>query len=297
MQRGLPPLQWLRSFESAARHLSFTQAANELHITQSAVSQQVKSLESHLNQPLFIRRHRGLSLTESGEAYLPSVQSAFEVLGNGTRQLRGDDSQGTLEIRANLAFTSLWLLPRIDEFLNANPWVQLSLSTGLWSSDFLPPHSGVEIRYGRGDWEGVVGERLLNPVCFPVSAPAMAARLSHVDDLRRETLIHGVGLLDDWGAWLESAGAGFKIDARGHRTTSLSSRLELVLNGFGVAIAHGFLVEDLLAANRLAKPFAYGHRMRESYYLIAPRDESLTDAARAFKAWLLSKFPRPADLS
>ena len=178
MRGRLPPLNWLRSFEAAARRLSFTAAGEELHVTQSAVSQQIRNLEGLLGQPLFLRGPRSLQLTEAGRRYLPTVENAFELLALGTGEFLAPKQENLLDIRANFAFTLYWLTPRLEGFLAAHPGLRLNLSAALWQSDFAGTPASVEIRYGRGQWEGVWSERLIADRLAPVSAPALAARMA-----------------------------------------------------------------------------------------------------------------------
>ena len=131
----LPPLNWLRAFEAAARHLSFTQAAKELNVTQSAVSQHVRSLETYLGRELFIRRTRALHLTEAGASYLPTIREAFGTLARGTRAFRGGDPGRNLMVQCNLSFTAFWLVRRLAGLVEAHPWLVLNLMTPIWDPE------------------------------------------------------------------------------------------------------------------------------------------------------------------
>ena len=148
-ERSLPPLNWLRAFESSARQLSFTRAAEELHMTQSAVSQQIKSLENYLRRDLFIRKPRALQLTEAGRSYLPIVQEAFVTLGKGTRALTGGSrTRGqTLNLQCNMAFSTFWLAPRMSSLLAQYPWMTVNVVNVLWHPEQSASASDLEIRF------------------------------------------------------------------------------------------------------------------------------------------------------
>ena len=287
---ALPPLQWLRSFEAAARHLSFTAAATEIGITQSAVSQQIKALEQFLGQPLFLRRARSLVLTEAGLSYLPTVHEAFAVLARGTARFLGPDPENTLEIKANNAFSVLWLTPRLPAFLAANPEIEVNLSTTMWEADFTGGPGSVEVRFGRGEWRGETGELLTQARIFPVAAPAVARRIERPEDLAGETLLHLSGLLYDWEHWLASRGAVPLRGRRNHACNTYVLTFNLAQRGLGVAMAHHLLVEEPLADGSLVRLFEGEVPAREGYYLLGPRSGRTNPAARTFCAWLKAQF-------
>ena len=290
MGQKMPPLQWLRSFEAAARHLSFTSAAEELHITQSAVSQQVKQLESFLGQALFVRQPRSLQLTDAARNYLPAIQGAFKLLLKGTQSFFGHDADASLEIKANWAFTVLWLVPRLDSFLQANPWVHLNLSTALWSSEYAQSQALVEVRFGSGEWEGVVGERLSVQECFPVCSPALSDRLAVPEDIAKEPLLHVSGMMEGWDEWFHSVGLRTPVTAIHHQSPTFIVTLALAQRGLGVSLAHDIVAGDLLAAGALCKPLSQTIPMQESYYLLSPDSSQTNKAASAFRDWLLGHF-------
>jgi LysR family glycine cleavage system transcriptional activator len=286
----LPPLNWLRSFEAAARHLSFTAAAEELNITQSAVSQQVKLLEHHLGQALFLRRPRSLRLTDAGRNYLPSVTSAFKVLTDGTEMFLAPRRESTLEVKANTAFTVFWLLPRIGAFLAAEPWVRLNLSTAFWTADFAGSQASVEIRYGRGEWEGEPGERLLADRTYPVCAPEVAARLASPRQLADETLIHVTQLADSWDHWAEAQGLAALKRRGGHYVNTYVASLDMAKRGLGVALGHDLLCGGLIEDGALTAPFDLAVPTQDNYYLVVPDRGEMNEAARAFRDWVLGQF-------
>ena len=285
----LPPLNWLRSFEAAARHLSFTAAAEELHITQSAVSQQVRHLEGFLGQPLFFRGPRSLQLSEAGRRYLPSVENAFTVLAAGTGEFLAPKQGSQLDIKANFAFSLFWLTPRLDGFLSRHPEVKVNLATALWPSDFTGAPSSVEIRYGRGRWQGVQSEQLFEDRLTPVCAPALAARLQDPADLKGETLLHATAMADSWDYWAKETATPALRKRGGHYVNAIAPLIEMAKQGLGVALGSLTLCQDLIARGELTAPFAHTIVAQDTYHLILPERSDAGRYAHAFRDWILDQ--------
>ena len=283
----LPPLNWLRAFEASARALSFTAAAQELHMTQSAVSQQIKSLENALGRTLFYRRVRGLELTDEGRGYLPTVQAAFATLEEGTAVLVGRNDPDVLELHANLSFAMFWLSPRLGRFMDEHPWVHLNVATSIWPQEKPRDSAAIEIVFGQGKWESRVGQRLTRDTVFPVCTPELAQRIRGVPDLLQQRLFDLPGTLQSWDAWLEAGGHGALPTPPVHRASTWTLSLEWAQQGLGVALAHDTVARDLIAAGRLVRPVPFAMPMKEAYYLIAPEGSHINAAAQAFKVWLL----------
>lgn len=199
MQRNLPPLGWLRTFEAAARHLSFTGAARDLHMTQSAVSQQIKALEAYLGRPLFHRRPRALELTEAGITYLPVVREAFRTLLRGTRAVT-NTPDNVLRLQSNLTFAVHWLAPRLARFRTAHPEVQLEISTELWEPREMAEGADIEIRYSLRPSDTVRAELLHTDHYYPVCAPGYRVTLETLD---QHPLFDCSNLLCSWNGWAE----------------------------------------------------------------------------------------------
>lgn len=284
----LPPLNWLRAFEASARALSFTVAAQELCMTQSAVSQQIKCLENALGRTLFVRRVRGLELTDEGRGYLPSVQAAFATLEEGTSILTGRTGPDVLELHTTLSFATYWLSPRLGGFLAECPSAQLNLVTTIWTEERTSASATVEVVFGQGKWINRVGKRLTHDQVFPVCAPQVAARIHSVDDLLRERLIDTPGTLQSWDSWLEAqpGQAGCAVPAV-HRASTWAVSLEWAKAGIGVALAHDTIANHLIASGLLVRPLPFALSMKEAYYLITPEGGHLNAATLAFKSWLL----------
>ena len=289
MHGRLPPLNWLRSFEAAARRLSFTAAGEELHITQSAVSQQVRNLEGLLGRPLFLRGPRSLQLTEAGRRYLPTVENAFELLAQGTGEFLAPKEENLLDIRANFAFTLFWLTPRLDGFLARHPGLRIHLSAALWQSDFAGTPASVEIRYGRGQWEGVWSERLIADRIAPVCAPALAARLAMPHDLANETLLHMISAGDSWDYWGREAGCPAVRRRDGHFVNAIAPLMELAKRGQGVALGYEALSTDLLTRGDLALPFDLWVPAQDNYYVVIANRDQASPAALAFRDWIFAQ--------
>ena len=292
--KNLPPLQWLRSFEAAARHLSFTAAASELHLTQSAISQQVRLLESHLGKALFIRKPRGLELTEDATYFLKTVQASFKTLQQGTDIFRGKDADNVLDIKANWPFAVLWLAPRIGDFVAQHPWVQLNVSTAWWETDISSSGASVEIRYGIGEWEDTSsGEQLTTETCYPVCAPELADAFDNVDNIANGPLIHVTAARDEWNNWLRFSGVESPPRPKSeHWCSTYIITFALARQKLGVALAHDILCRDLIDAGKLVQLSDQAMPMQENYYLTCASKHSPNEASRVFREWLLEKMAK-----
>jgi LysR family glycine cleavage system transcriptional activator len=284
----LPPLNWLRAFEASARSLSFTAAAEELSMTQSAVSQQIKSLESALGRSLFLRRARGLELTDEGRAYLPTVQAAFAMLEEGTSVLLARNEPDVLELQVNLSFALFWLTPRLGAFMEENPGVHLNLVTSVWNEERRNDAAALQIVFGVGKREGIHGKRLTRDTLFPVCAPALARRIKTLDDLLAQRLFDLTGTVQSWRSWLTAHphGGGKALPAV-HRASTWALSLQWAQRGLGVALAHETIANEMLATGELVRPLGFSIPLKESYYLIAPEGMRTRHAAKVFKEWLL----------
>lgn len=287
MKPDLPPLTWLRAFEAAARTLSFTHAASELHITQAAISKHVKSLEGHLRQPLFLRRPRGLELTKSGSAYLPKVQDAMTRLAIGTREVFGQRRTSALTLRCAVSFAVNWLTPRLPDYLDRHPGKTIRLLSSVWNDVFDAEDFDLDIQYGNGHWPGFNSHRLTWETITPLCAPGLT--ISAPDELRHHRLLHVMGYHEGWGIWLKAAEAQ-NVDAGSglHLDTSLTT-FELAANGGGVALGRKSLASHALASGRLVAPFGLTVPIEEAFHLLQPAGSNNHPHAAAFIDWLLTK--------
>lgn len=288
MSRRLPPLNALRAFEAAARHLSFTKAADELHVTQAAVSHQIKGLEEWLGLPLFRRVNRGLVLTDAGQTYLPPLRDALDLMANATERLFRKDSTGALTISTMPSFAAKWLVLRLGHFQAKHPELDLRLHTTAQMVDFAQQDVDVAIRFGSGNWPDLRVERLLNEDIFPVCSPRLLPNLACPADLKRHTLLHDDYMIT-WASWLTAAGVeGIDVE-RGPRYTDSALVLQAAMEGQGVALARQVLVADDLAAGRLVRPFDVVLSGQYAYYFVAPPHYFSRPKVKAFRDWLFAE--------
>lgn len=257
-------------------------------MTQSAVSQQIKSLESAIGRQLFHRRARGLELTDIGRGYLPTVQAAFNTLEEGMVVLTGRAAPEVLELHSNISFATYWLTPRLQGFMTEYPWVQLDVATSIWPSEKPRNLAAVEIVLGLGKWEGRAGQRLMRDTIFPVCTPELARGIHDVNDLLQQNLFGLPGTLQTWDNWLAGHIGHRKFERpRTHLVSTWALSMQWALQGLGVALAHDTVANDLINSGRLVRPLEYALPMKEAYYLISPEGSLINPAAKAFKGWLM----------
>lgn len=291
MKRSLPPLNGLRAFEAAARHMSFTDAAEELSVTQAAISHQVRGLEQRLGLKLFVRRNRSLLLSEAGQAYLPSVRSAFDQLNEATEKLLQKDKGGHLTVTTTASFAMKWLVPRLGGFQRANNEIDVRISTGTGLVDFSREDVDIGIRYGRGQWPNLMAERLVAEDVMPVCAPSLLKGpngLKKPADLKRFTLLHIGNFPDDWQVWLTAAGVKGVDASRGVSFDFALAAYQAAMDGLGVALGRNPLVEPDLKAGRLVVPFEFKRSSDFAYYLVYPPEAIRRRKIKAFRDWIVS---------
>ncbi|CAN7556400.1 LysR family transcriptional regulator [Trinickia sp. LjRoot230] len=280
------PLNALRAFESAARHLSFTRAARELNVTQAAVSQQVRVLEERLGTALFKRLPRGLGMTDEGLALMPVLSDAFGRIDAVLRQFEGGHFHEVLTVGVVGTFAVGWLMPRLNRFRAAHPFVELRLLTHNNLVDVAAEGFDCAIRFGDGTWPGMQAAALVAAPLGVLCAPEVAARLRTPRDLGNETLLRSYRV-DEWTRWFTAAG----IEARAIRGPVFdSSRLmvEAAMQGAGVALAPVCMFERELHAGRLARAFDI-EVDTGSYWLTWLKSKRMTPAMQAFKSWIVDQ--------
>jgi LysR family glycine cleavage system transcriptional activator len=288
MQRRLPPLNSLRAFESAARLLSFTKAADELSVTQSAVSHQVKGLEDWAGLPLFRRDGRAVALTEAAQKFLPAVTQALDQLALAGRKLQAvDPGQGWLTVAVMPSFAGKWLVPRLAAFRAKHPNIDVWVASFERQTGGLDADVDMAIRYGREDWPGLTRIKILGEELFPVCAPALAAQLKDPTDLARVTLLHDE-LREDWTMWLRTAGVTTVDATRGPGFDDSGLLIQAAIEGLGVALGRSVLVKGDLDAGRLVRPFATALPSESAYYLVYPPELENAPKIKAFREWLLA---------
>jgi len=296
MARPLPPLNPLRAFEVAARHTSFTKAAEELFVTPSAVSHQVKTLEEHLGMVLFLREAKTLTLTAAGRAYLPSVQQAFQLLADATRQLSAELAP-VLRVDLPPTFAAKWLIPRLDGFVKAHPEIDIRVSAEAGPPDFARDSYDLAIRFGRGHYPDLHSELCLAVNVFPVCSPSLMKGehpLREPSDLRHHTLLHDAstyadGSNPDWAAWLRHAGAKDVDASRGPSFTPSHLVINAAIDGLGVALAKDSWVEQDLLQGRLVRPFATALPVESAYYMVFPKHRAKDLRIATFVDWVRSE--------
>ena len=292
MSIRIPSLVWLRAFEASARRLSFTYAAQELGLTQTAVSKQVKNLEHHFGELLFQRRARSLVLTKAGEAYLPKVRDAFDRLTVGTEEVFGLRKAELLTLRVSVGFSALWLGPRLWAFRKHYPDIEFRIVSTVWNTEVDVSDVDLEIRYGVGNWPGFSSERLTSESLFPVCHPDLItgeSPLRTADDLKHHTLLHVDGYEDGWADWLKLAGISTDYAGKGlHFDTSIVS-FEMAASGHGVALGRRSLADHVLKNKNLVAPFELSVPVKEGFFLLTPEAKSQHPHAQIFSEWLLEQ--------
>ncbi len=287
MNGRLPSLSGLRAFEAAARHLSVTLAAGELNVTPGAVSLQIRDLEQSLSVRLFDRLPRQLRLTEDGEGYFKAMRSAFRLMREATDELLARARPTTLSISCTPTFAAQWLVPRLPNFEERLPGIDIRISASNRLVDFVRDGVDIAIRHGFGRYEGLVSERLLDDNLVPVIAPALRETqpLDEPADLANHVLIHDVHR-QDWRLWLEAMGVT-GIDAmRGPVFTDSNGAIEAAKAGDGVALVRLSLVAREIQERRLVAPFSRGVSTGLAYYIVYPPGALDRPAVTALRQWL-----------
>jgi LysR family glycine cleavage system transcriptional activator len=291
MARRLPPLNAIRAFEAAARHLSFTRAADELNVTQAAVSHQIKALEEHLGLALFRRLNRALLLTDEGQALLQPAGEALDLIAGAVERLRSQDSTRVLTVSTLDSIAAGWLVPRLRRFRAREGDIDVRITTTDHLVDFVRDDVDMAIRYGRGEWPGVTARRLMTEELFPVCSPALLENgppLNTPSDLRHYTLLHD-DMHEDWPMWLMAAGAT-EVDAtRGPRFSHSHLVIQGAIAGQGVVLGRSALITSELASGRLVRPFDMGLPAEYAYYVVFPPTAAHRPKVQAFTDWLLEE--------
>ena len=297
MPRRLPPLHALPSFEAAARHLSFSRAAEELNVTHGAVSRAIKNLEERLGVLLFERATRAVRLTPVGEPYARAVRGMLDQLAAATAAATAHQSSSTLNVSTSDGFAGRWLVPRLYRFHRAHGDIDVRVSTTGRLTNFLGDGIDIAVRYGGGTYPGLTSEFLTDEEVFPVCSPRLLEGeqpLRCPEDLRHHTLIHD-GFPINWASWLTSAGIE-GVDPHGGLTfDSYSFAVESAAQGEGVVLGRTMLVAADLAAGRLVRPFAHALKSLSSFYVVYPPDAIRQRKVKAFRDWLFAEIAPPPD--
>jgi len=291
MLRALPSLNGLRAFEAAARHLNFTRAADELNVTQAAVSHQIKALEERLGRPLFRRLNRKLLLTDAGQTLLEPMTQAFSLMKDAVGQIEEDASGGVLTVSTVDSVAANWLVPRMGRFQALHPEINLRIAISEDLVDFRDGSVDVALRYGRGNYPGLHTVKMMDEDLFPVCRPRLLTGdppLLKPDDLSHFTLFHD-DVLWDWSDWFKAAGISGEGFRHGPRLTHSNLVIQAALAGDGVALARSRLVADDLAAGRLVKPFDISIESEWTYYVVSAEVAANRPRVKAFREWVLQE--------
>lgn len=290
--KSLPPFNWFRAFECAARHLSFTAAAQELHLTQSAISQHVRALESRMGKVLFIRKARGLALTDSGRLLLPHVTGAIAGLAAGTSIFEPQSSTNVLRVACSIAFSMFWLAPRLSRFLSAHPDLDIRVITALWPDDYLLSEADVEIRFGAKELVGAGAEVLLQDTIVPLCAPALLKGLEREiiswSDLRDIPLVHTMGTSDTWQSWADDLGLAPPSPVS-RSVDSWALGLEFARKGIGMVLATRLLAAPMISTGELVIPLNLSTLAKDNHFVALRKPSSGEHTAQAFRDWLFTE--------
>ncbi|CAM2007369.1 transcriptional regulator GcvA [Acanthopleuribacter pedis] len=288
---ALPPLLAVRVFEVAARHLSFTAAAQELFVTPGAVSRQVKQLEDYFEVRLFNRLARGLELTEEGHFYFRVVQQPLRQLAEGSSQLKRRGREGPLRVTLIPSFAVHWLVPRLDRFYKSRPGIDVLVDASFRSVDFSREDMDLGIRLGEGFWPGLRADLLMTFDWVPVCAPGLLEKnkpLQEPNDLARYPLL-SMMTRDIWLGWLKMAGADQVSFERCTFFNDFNVMFQAALDGLGVALGRSNLVGADVAAGRLVQPFDIAFPSRTAYYVVCAAERYHHPKIAAFREWLLQE--------
>lgn len=295
-RQKLVHLNALRAFEAAARHLSFSAAAEELNVTPSAISQHIQLLEDYLNAPLFVRAKVGVSLTPQAREAYPDIRDGLLRLSNGLARLRGSGMDRIVTLTAAPSFTAKWLLPRIDHFRTRNPQLELRLDTTDRLAEFGADGIDIGVRYGLGGYPGLACEKLLGEDVVPVCSPALLHGHASLDlaALAQMTLIHDTTIgfdptFPNWRTWFQARGHADVDFTRGLQMNSSLLAIQAALDGHGVALGRSVLVDGDLRAGRLVCPFDAAVATSCAYFVVYPKASLAIAKVKAVRDWLLEE--------
>jgi LysR family glycine cleavage system transcriptional activator len=297
MARRLPPMNALKSFDAAARYLSFSRAAEELHLTHGAVSRAIKQLEDYLGVVLFKRATRSVSLTAIGASYAADIRDVLDRLAQATTAVKEGQSAGALTVSTIDSFAAKWLVPRLFRFKRAHPEIDVRLLTTQRLIDFATEDVDIAIRMGRGNWPGLEARLLMKEDLSPVCSPRLLEGphpLRNLEDLKYHTLIHD-DFPVDWTMWLKAAGVHGIDSRRGPVFNSSGHALQAAIQGEGVVLGSSVLADDDIAAGRLVRPFAFTLPADLAYYVVYPPKAVRKPKVKAFRDWLATEVQRDVE--
>ena len=290
MRPRLPPLNALKAFEAAARHESFTRAAEELCVTQGAVSHQVKALEAELAIKLFNRERQRLIITEAGRDYLAVVRDALDWIAVGTERLLQRQNAGVLTVSTSPDFAAKWLVHRLGHFAEAHSTIDLRVSATMQHVDFAREDVDMAVRHGDGNWPGLDAVELSAEQLFAVCSPKLLSgrRLGKPADILKFPLLH-LDSRADWRKWLQAVGISDANVKHGPVLNRASMVIDAAINGQGIALARTTLAAWDLLNGRLVRPFPESLRLSKTYWIVCPKATSKVPKIVTFRGWLLAE--------
>lgn len=288
----LPPLHTLKSFEAAGRLGSFSKASEELFVTPSAVSHQIKTLEEFLDVKLFLRSTRRIELTSAGKEYLRSVSKALRTLERSTFRITHAHGSGELNLAVAPTFLTRWLLPRISRFYALHPNIELEISGSTGLIDFSRSEKDMAVYFGDGHWNDVETDFLKQSSLIPVCSPSLiaASPINTPTDILEHTLLHVTKRPEEWNAWFAAAGStGYRERRKGMYLSSGLLTAQAAARGLGVALADISLVSEEIQQGDLVAPLGIPLDLEKSFYLVYQKDRPLTKPMTVFKEWIMAE--------
>ena len=276
----------LRSFEAVANCSSITLAAEQLGVTPGAISQQIRQLEQVLEVDLLVREHRRVRVAPEAEELAACLSSGFEQIELALLHLTGGVRPDTLRLRMLPSFAIRWLVPRLGSFHGTHPEIELEISTSPKAEDIAIENTDISVRLGDGNWADAVSDHLFPDALVPVCTPELGSCLRDVSDISDQQLIHSMGRLDAWEAWLAAQGLSDLVCKRNVRMANAALVCQAAVDGLGISLTQYAYVEGDLAAGRLVMPFSYVHHTGQGYYLVCSRRRSRSPKVKAFRAWI-----------
>ena len=285
----LPPLNALRAFEATARLSTLAAAAEELNVTPSAVSHQIRTLEETLGVVLFQRANRRLILTKDGQSLLPGLTDGFRRLTAAVTELERNQREGVLTVSMMSTMAMRWFLPRLPQFQTEHPAIEVRISTTTRTVDLDREDIDLAIRHGGGQWPGLTADFLFQMETIPVCSPVLPGEssLNQPNDLSHHILLHADARPDDWRIWLREVGAPNLKPARELTFDTPDFALAAAIRGLGIAIADRRIVQDDIESGRLIAPFPQSVEQESGYYLVYPEDKATQPKTAMFREWIL----------
>ena len=289
MANRLPPLNALRAFDASARQLSFTRAAEELFVTQAAISHQIKALEEHLGLKLFMRKNRSLLLTEEGQSYYLDIKDIFNLLNDATEKLLARGTKGSITVSLQPSFAIQWLVPRLQAFNIRHPDIDVRIKAVDQRDNSLTEDVDVAIYHGRGQWLNLHADKLHTEYLIPVCSPLLLngkKPLNTVNDLTQHSLLHDASRRD-WKRWFKQVGVkGVNVN-HGPIFSHSAMVLQAAIHGQGIALANSVLAKPDIDSGRLICPFNDVLVSKNSFYTVCRENQMEIGKIASFRQWML----------